>query len=372
MKKVKKISKVCMLLVCIISLVCIPFATSAAAGNYEPSKAAKINFFNASKTAVKSGESITLSWGTQNATKVDIKGIEKNQENEFKVNDTIEVWPEVTTTYILTAYGNGGDDSRTITVNVGTAAKVKVEYFNASSTSVKPGDTVKLTWKTSNAKTVVVKGYEKEQECTGQEELEVWPEKTTTYVIYAYGPNDDVDSKSVTVNVIDNPVVKDVEIKYFNASASEINPGQNVNLSWDVSNAKSISIKDVKNYLPAQGTLNVTPYNTTTYTLVAIGQNDKAVTKTVTVTVKQAQNNPIINYFNASNTTVSKGTMVTLSWDTKNTTGCMILTSDGKKLDNKPSTGKVSVTPNTTRTYTLVAFNARNEKVQKEITITVK
>ena len=180
----------------------------------------------------------------------------------------------------------------------------------------------------------------------------------------ATGCNGEVVSKAITVNIVESlPAV----INVFTVSADEIYEGNTVTLEWDVTDATIVKIDSTE--VKSSGAMDVTPKETTTYILSAKGTDGLVVSKSITVTVITA---PKITSFKASATTVSKGKLVTLTWTTENTTECVILTDNGIKLPNRPTNGKISVTPNKTRTYTLVAYNENEVTDQQSITITVK
>jgi hypothetical protein len=287
--RLKSIMKAGFALTCVLSLVCIPFVNAFAA--YEPAKAPRINSFTVSKTTVNLGETVILKWNTLNAVQVEITGIEKTIEGQLPVSGTIEVLPMATTTYTLIAKGYGGTSYRTLTVYVGNCqGKVTVDCFKSSKTQVTAGETIILSWKTTNAVSVSIIGLEKEPE----------------------------------------------------------------------------------DKLLLDGSLEVLPTATTTYTLRAVGANDNTASKSLTVTVVPPQSKLQIKSFKASATTVIKGQMVTLSWTTSNASGCKLVISDGITVINRPANGSLSITPNKTKSYTLEAYNAKGDTVRKTITIIVK
>jgi hypothetical protein len=63
---------------------------------------------------IRVGESATLSWSTTNATTVSLNGINVATTGTQSVN------PSVTSTYTVTATGNGGTVNKTVTLTVGT------------------------------------------------------------------------------------------------------------------------------------------------------------------------------------------------------------------------------------------------------------
>jgi hypothetical protein len=78
-----------------------------------------------------------------------------------------------------------------------------------------------------------------------------------------------------------------VTVNAFTVSPASIEPGDDATLSWDVSNATSVSIDRGIGTVSASGSETVSPEATTTYTLTAIGAGP-AATASVTVTVKQS------------------------------------------------------------------------------------
>jgi|GEM_PF-5286948 len=361
MKKNMNMLKSIILLTCIISLLSVPMMVFAA-----NKKAPKINKFTVNNKDVSIGDTVILTWDVENATSIEILGLEKEEEEELPLSGSLETWPMATTTYVLIAKGSGGTVSASITVNVDCVGDVAIDYFKASSKNVVLGDTVTLSWSTSKACKVSIIGLEKteEDELPLSGSIEAWPMATTTYILQATGCNGEVVSKAVTVNIVESlPAV----INSFAASSEEIYEGNTVTLDWDVSDAVSVKLNGSE--VASSGALDVTPMETTTYELSAVGTDGVLVSKSITVTVIFG---PKITSFTASATTVSKGKLVTLTWTTENATECVILTDDGIKLPNRPTNGKMSITPNSTKTFTLVAYNENEVTDQMSITITVK
>lgn len=348
----------------ILALISMP-VTALAATNAQK-VLPNIKSFTVSNQNVAIGDTVVLSWDVENATSIQILGLEKQSEDTLPLCGSLEAWPMDTTSYVLIATGCGGTVSSSVTVNVDKTGDAAVEYFTASSTKVVIGSTVVLSWKTSNVTNVEITGLEKTEEdqlpLTGS--VEVWPMETTTYILQATGKNGEVVSKALTVNIVESlPAV----INSFTASKSEIYAGDTVKLEWDVEDAVIVKLNGAE--VAPVGTMNVTPNESTIYTLTALGTD--GVEEAVSISVKVLVG-PKITSFTASETTVTKGKLVTLSWTTENATSCAIITDDGVKLTNRPLNGKISVTPNKTRTYTLVAYNNDQVTAQQSITITVK
>jgi hypothetical protein len=254
--------------------------------------AATIESFYAVPAVVGSGETTVLHWKVTNASEIEIIGIERNPEEALPLEGSLEVWPLVTTSYILIAHGmDGYDISKSITVNVDIKGDVSIAYFNASATKVDSGQTVTLSWKVNNGVSTRIIGISaKDDECIRPIEgsIEVWPTETTTYLLEATGKNGEITSCSVTVNVGTTPVVEP-KILSFKASKTEISRGELVILSWTTENVVKCSISTDNSTItnrPANGSIAVTPNKTKTFTLTAYDTNNQQVQASVTITVK--------------------------------------------------------------------------------------
>ncbi len=154
-------------------------------------------------------------------------------------------------------------------------------------------------------------------------------------------------------------------INTFTASPATITAGQSSTLSWNVSNATSVSIDQGIGAVGLTGSRSVSPTTTTTYTLTATNAGG-TVTATAKVTV-QAPQLPTVNTFTANPATITAGQSSTLSWNVSNATSVSI----NQGIGTVGSTGSRSVSPTTTTTYTLTATNAAGS-VTATATVTVQ
>ncbi len=140
----------------------------------------------------------------------------------------------------------------------------------------------------------------------------------------------------------------------FTASATSINAGQSVTLTWTTTNATSFTVSPAisQSALPTSGSQAVSPKATTAYTATATGAGGSA-TAIVTITVT-ATANPTIQ-FSASPTSITAGGSSTLTWTTTNATSVSIDNGVGAAL---PANGTATVTPSATTTYTATATGA--------------
>jgi len=250
-----------------------------------------------------------------------------------------------------------------------------IDEFYATPVMVQAGETVLLTWKTTNVSEIQIIGIEREPEeglpLSGS--IETWPLATTSYVLIAKGLNGMTVSKSVTVNV---DVKGSVAVDYFKASSTLVAPGEKVRLAWRVVDGKKVRILSLIPKADAiigniEDGIEVAPLVTTTYLLEATGVNGEVASAALTINV-QEMTYPEILTFTASKYIISKGELISLSWTTKNATGCKIVTDSGQTLPNRPPNGSISVTPNKTIVFTLVAYNEKGYETRQSVTITVK
>jgi uncharacterized protein YraI len=88
-------------------------------------------------------------------------------------------------------------------------------------------------------------------------------------------------------------------IHFFRADRDNVNPGDRVTLSWDLSGAKEAFLRydDISEGVIAPGSKTVSPIKTTVYTLLARGSaGDATAQLTLNVNVTTATPVPVINY----------------------------------------------------------------------------
>ena len=160
-------------------------------------KVAEISYFNLNKTSIIAGENATLSWGVIDSESQSINaGI-----GNVAATDTRVVSPNATTTYILTAIGQAGNDSAQaiLTVYQPVVANLRANGQNVS-TSITRGQFANLDWVvTGDASSASIN-----QGIGGvllTSNTNVQPTLTTTYTLSASGlGGSDSDDVTVTVN----------------------------------------------------------------------------------------------------------------------------------------------------------------------------
>jgi hypothetical protein len=145
-------------------------------------------------------------------------------------------------------------------------------------------------------------------------------------------------------------------INSFGASPGSVHLGNKATLSWDVSNATSLSIDHAVGTVTGNS-VDVTPTATTTYTLTATGSGG-SVTAPATVTVLPAIATPVITDFQASPNAVPFNGQTTLSWTVTGTVTSLSVTDGTTPSDVTGQTSKIwQVGSASSYTFTLTATN---------------
>lgn len=298
-----------------------------------------VKTFNATPQTIQAGEEVTLNWEATNATSVSID----NGIGAQATTGEVKVRPTQTTIYTLTASGPGGSASAPVTVTVIPVGDPVITRFDATPMTIAPGGQAELNWDTNNAASVSLDNGIGARPAKGTEI--VTPLVTTTYTLTAFGNNIMV-TQQITVNVA---APNDPVILTFEAQPAAILSGGQTTLSWTTQNVNSVDIDNgVGTNLSADGSIQVMPATTTTYTITARGTNS-TIMSTTTITVMPAP--PTIVVFSAQPASITTGSPTTLSWMTTNATMVTIDNAVGAQMAN----GTVSVSPTQTTLYTLTA-----------------
>ncbi len=334
-----------------------------------------IESFTATPESVPPGSPATLEWRLSAATGGSISTAAGGVvEAEIAVpSGTLDVTPDVTTTYTLSALGVGGPVTESVTVVV---ERPTIDVFLATPDTIDEGDAVTLSWVARFASSLVVRdaaGTEIVSTTNPADQFMVSPLESTEYTLVATGDGGLVDRASVQVSV-DNAAI--AEVRSFTATPANVVIGEVATLSWDVTGARNgIEIDVGGDVLLAtsnpRGTLEVRPAATTEYRLTALGQtaNDAAST-TVTVDPSppailslQASPNPSVLGANvrvswvtlgADTVTLRRGAQTIVN-STKNVdTGAATIVADAASIDLELSATNAEGT--VTRPVTITAF----------------
>jgi len=120
-------------------------------------------------------------------------------------------------------------------------------------------------------------------------------------------------------------------IELFTASPTSIKLDEFSTLSWSIKNATNITIDHGVGTVSATGTKEVSPTETTTYTLTATNSEGEARKSLTLEVIIPDPTPPIIEYFTFTYlTTDDPGAFIVLSWSTTNTTYVSIIRDDGQ------------------------------------------
>lgn len=230
-------------------------------------------------TTMTSGSAATLTWTSTNATTVSID----HGVGTVALNGSFTVVPLLTTTYTLTATGTSGSVTETATVTVTPSGPgAPTVFISASPTAITSGDSATLNWSTTNATSVSIDNGIGSVALSGSQSVS--PTVDTTYVITATGTDGTTQATvTVTVSATPPPVLAPT-VDTLALSPATIDQGQSTILSWQTSNAASVSIDQGIGSVAVNGTQTVSPTQTTIYTITATGTGG-TTTKSVTVTV---------------------------------------------------------------------------------------
>jgi len=233
-----------------------------------PGKLPVINSFSASPSNISAGESSTLNWTVTGATAVSIdQGI-----GNVALTGPRAVAPAATTVYTLTASSSAGSTTATTQVIVTGAAPPPaslpfVNSFTASPPNITAGGSATLSWNVSNATSVTIDPGLGTFASSGS--TIVLPAATTNYILTATNAAGSTTAAAqVTVSGAPPPLGVPV-INYFTPNPPNITAGGSATLSWDVSNATSVTIDQGVGVVASSGTTSVSPVATTNYTLTA-------------------------------------------------------------------------------------------------------
>ena len=236
--------------------------------------------FSASSNSIVTGQAVTLTWQTTNATSVAITatgadGTVRQISTNSQLNGSVQDKPTQTTTYAATATGTGGalGSRRSVAVN----QPVPTLTFSADRTTITTGGTVNLSWQTDQCHLDHNHSYGRRRshpaDLHSDNPAPDQPTENTTYTAVATGPGGNSTPQQVDVSVTQPQPPTLV----FSASSNSITKGDTVDLSWQLSNATSITITAVgadgvtRQISTAQNPAPDQPTEDTTYTAVATG-----------------------------------------------------------------------------------------------------
>jgi len=234
---------------------------------------------SANPTSIVSGNSTTLNWQTTNASYVAINGI-----GAVAASGYWGVTPTQTTTYVLTATGNGGTVTcqATVTVVPNTPSSPSCTLSIANNT-LSQGQSTTLTWSSTNTTSMTIdQGVGSVNPSAGS--TTITPSSSRTYTATASGPGGTVTcAASVSVNIYHygGPTCS------MSLDDYTLREGDDTTLRWSTTNVNSAYINNGVGNVGSSGTANVSPNaGTYTYRGTFYGNNGEQITCLTTLRVE--------------------------------------------------------------------------------------
>ena len=270
------------------------------------------------------------------------------------------------------------------------------DSFTASDYNVDDNDTITLTWRTSDATTVSINNGVGTVDRDGTKRVTITED--ITYRLTASDGKESVHC-SVTIEIDDEEDEDEDEDPDTRAphceltvSDKSIEEGDEVKLSWDNLRTDDIVIRDnhgetlvntnsSSKYDADKDSITIEPDETTTYTLTAEnGSREDKCTVKVTVdedkkTTKSSETPRCV--FTVSDTNISRGERVTLSWKNERTDSLIIKDNHGKEIVDSKDDKKIDedqdgivIQPTQSTTYTLTVKNgSKNRDCTVKVTV---
>ena len=319
--------------------------------------------FTANPVQVRAGQPVNLLWLIENADSATITPV------VGAVNATqgsTPVTPSETTTYRLTAKNATSEAVETVTVNVERPLP-RIISFQASPATIDRGQSSTLSWQTENTDTVTVSGV---GTVRANGTAPISPTETTTYTITATNQFGSASATAVVQVGTAPPAGGGLpRIIRFTGSPMDITVGERTTIDWLVENATAVSISTLGT-VGLQGNVPASPTANTLYTLTASNAQGQ-ISSTIGINVRSAVVVPPAAQLPALTACIANpvevanaGDPASISFTVQNAT---VVTLNGLGITNP-----VTVRPTATTTYTLIAYNAKNETARCEVTVRVR
>lgn len=243
----------------------------------------------------------------------------------------------------------------------------KITTFAAQPDSIAAGASAVLRWSVNNKDVESVSISPGIGNVAPDGTVYVQPSTTTKYTITARSRSGKESTETVQVTVTGSPrqAATLPEIADFNAMPSSIAAGQKAHLSWFVRNAEEVTLGGQA--VQPEGRAEVTPTQTTTYTLVAKSASGATANRDVTITVTAATTQELrIVTFLFDPPMIQAGQTTRLRWSVQGADSVEI-----QGLGKVPAEGDREVRVPRTMSVALIASGGGHQAKQTaEITVT--
>lgn len=320
---------------------------------------------SANPSSIAQGSSAALYWNSTNAASCFASG---GWSGARSLSGSEQVSPLVTTTYSLNCTNTNGQSdtkSATVSVNQPVQESLPTVSITANLISVLQGQSIVLTWTSSNATSCYAT-------------LSWWGTKPllgseTVAPVNVYGGNifritcsNSAGSRSAEVNVSVNQV-QNLSVS-LTASQTSVNAGSPVTLFWTSSNANTCFVSNGWSGTRAfSGNEIVYPQTTATHAITCLGSNNQQRTESITITVTQPQVVPTVS-ITANPAQIYSGGSSALVWNSNNANSCY---ATGAWTGSKSTSGLQTVYPSVASTYTIVCTESAGLQAQSSVTVSV-
>jgi hypothetical protein len=254
------------------------------------------------------------------------------------------VYADETTTYTLSATNSSGTVTATATVHLIPPASPVIHSFTASPSNITSAQDVTLSWNVTGAETLTIDNSV--GTVSGQTNATVHVDATTTYTLTATNAGGTVTSKTtVNLTLPGSPVINS-----FTVSPSNITSAQEVTLSWNVTDATTLSINNSVGNVTGLTSKKITATDTTTWILTATNAITSVTAQTtVNLVPPETVKTPVIspasgNYTDSVSVTITcatSGASIRYTTDGSSPTASSTLYSTGFQI--KPATSGTTV-----------------------------
>ena len=339
-------------------------------------------------TNVTSGQAVTLSWTSANATYCNLYGGTSPLMNQL-ANGSTTVYPNVNSNYYVTCFNASGQSMQSgmvyVTIN-GTTTNTGTLSVTANPSTVNAGQATTLSWSSpqlssvSYACTLTGGGLNLSNQSPSGSYV-VYPTTTTTYFINcigstAGGANLFTSNSSGSVTVTVNGVTGgNITANIYANPTNTTYANQPVTLTWNSTNATYCNVYTGNTNLnnqPINGSTTVDPTVNTNYYVTCFngsGQSVQSNMAYVTVNNGTSGGNVSVN-MSASPNPVAVNQLANLTWYSSNATYCNI-TGGNTNLTNQPANGSYAVSLAQSTNYTITCYNQNGQNAAAYAYVTV-
>lgn len=248
-----------------------------------------ITSFTAQPSTITTGQTTVLSWEVTGSAGCSI--VPGGPQNILETSWITPVQLHAgIVTYELTCTNQYGASSQKLDVTV-TAAPAPPEkpIFGASSTEIKPGDNVLLSWSSTGATSCKLDPGGIVSVGSSASWLVEDLHHTTTFTLECFNEAGQTAADPITVSVTDNPVPQPPEILVFKANPDKITSGQTSTVTWQTMNVMQNGCNitpSAAKAVPANGSVVTAPLTASrSLTLTCVNAAGQATTAGLTIIV---------------------------------------------------------------------------------------